>query len=145
MTPISHNDHTFLCLVMVSYRSQCRYNHVFHGYRLRSGAIISLSLLQWSEHKISQIANFMGPTWGPPGSCQPQMGPMLAPRTLLSGIWIKFLRTDLPNAANNQNNDNQNKTKQTRPVHIFISRSFVSYQSIHPSLKHNNFKIWHWK
>ena len=34
----------------------------------------------------SQIAKFMGPTWGPPGSCRPQMGPMLAPWTLLSGI-----------------------------------------------------------
>ena len=32
----------------------------------------------------SQIAKFMGPTWGPPGSCRPQMGPMLAPWTLLS-------------------------------------------------------------
>ena len=30
---------------------------------------------------ISQIARFMGPTWGPPGSCQPQVGPMIAPRT----------------------------------------------------------------
>ena len=27
----------------------------------------------------------MGPTWGPPGTCRPQMGPMLAPWTLLSG------------------------------------------------------------
>ena len=27
----------------------------------------------------------MGPTWGPPGSCRPQVGHMLAPRTLLSG------------------------------------------------------------
>ena len=32
-----------------------------------------------------QIAKFKGPTWGPPGSCRPQMGPMLAPWTLLSG------------------------------------------------------------
>ena len=30
----------------------------------------------------AQIAKFMGPTWGPPGSCRPQMGPMLAPWTL---------------------------------------------------------------
>ena len=29
----------------------------------------------------SQIAKFMGPTWDPPGSCRPQMGPMLAPWT----------------------------------------------------------------
>ena len=32
-----------------------------------------------------QIAKFMGRTWGPPGSCRPQMDPMLAPWTLLSG------------------------------------------------------------
>ena len=28
------------------------------------------------------IAKFIGPTWGPPGSCRPQMGPMLAPMNL---------------------------------------------------------------
>ena len=33
----------------------------------------------------TQIAMFMGPTWGPSGSCRPQLGPMLAPWTLLSG------------------------------------------------------------
>ena len=32
----------------------------------------------------TQIARSMGPTWGPPGSCRPQMDPMLAPWTLLS-------------------------------------------------------------
>ena len=35
---------------------------------------------------ISQIAKFMGPTWGPPGSCRPQMGPMMAAWTLLWGM-----------------------------------------------------------
>ena len=40
----------------------------------------------------AQIAKFMGPTWGPPGSCRPQMGPMLAPWILLSG-W--FRRIDI--------------------------------------------------
>ena len=34
---------------------------------------------------LTQVAKFMGPTWGPPGSCRPQMGPMLAPWTLPSG------------------------------------------------------------
>ena len=41
----------------------------------------------------TQKAKFMGPTWGPPGSCRPQMGPMLAPRTLLSGnssVLVKY-------------------------------------------------------
>ena len=40
----------------------------------------------WLPTVVSQIAKFMGPTWGPPGSCRPQMGPMLAPWTLLSGF-----------------------------------------------------------
>ena len=40
----------------------------------------------------TQIAKFMGPTWGPPGSCRPQMGPMLAPWTLLSGNGYQFGR-----------------------------------------------------
>ena len=43
----------------------------------------------------SQIAKFMGPTWGTPGSCRPQMGPMLAPWTLLSGIACVVLYTVL--------------------------------------------------
>ena len=34
----------------------------------------------------SQITKFMGPTWGPLGPCRHQMGPMLAPWTLLSGL-----------------------------------------------------------
>ena len=37
--------------------------------------------------KTAQTAKFMGPTWGPPGSCRPQMGPMLALWTLLSGCY----------------------------------------------------------
>ena len=40
---------------------------------------------QWNR-KPAQIAKFMGLTWGPPGSCRPRMGPMLA--ILLSGTWI---------------------------------------------------------
>ena len=33
---------------------------------------------------LTQIARFMGPTWGPPGDDRTQVGPMLAPWTLLS-------------------------------------------------------------
>ena len=42
---------------------------------------------KWS----SQMAKFMGPTWGTPGSCRPQMGPMLAPWTLLTGLLSRGL------------------------------------------------------
>ena len=31
----------------------------------------------------------MRPTWGPPGSCRPQMGPMLASWSLPSGPWYR--------------------------------------------------------
>ena len=36
----------------------------------------------------TQIAKFIGPTWGPPGSCRPQMGPMLAPWSLSGYVTI---------------------------------------------------------
>ena len=49
--------------------------------KCRSGDTMS-----WSMRKTYKIAKFMGSTWGPPGSCRPQMGPMLAPWVLLSGI-----------------------------------------------------------
>ena len=36
------------------------------------------------------IARFMGPTWGPSGAVRTQVGPMLAPWTLLSGTLRNF-------------------------------------------------------
>ena len=53
------------------------FTSVWHGLSSRT---------MWCQP--SQIARFMGPTWGPPRSCRPQMGPiaMLAPWTLLSGL-----------------------------------------------------------
>ena len=39
----------------------------------------------------SLIANFMGPAWGPYGADRTQVGPMLAPLTLLSGMWTPRL------------------------------------------------------
>ena len=37
-------------------------------------------------------SRFMGPTWCPPGSCRPQMGPMMAQWTLLYGYLQRFPR-----------------------------------------------------
>ena len=46
-------------------------------------------LIETAAEKIifiaTQIVKSMGPAWDPPWSCRPQMGPMLAPWTLLSG------------------------------------------------------------
>ena len=44
----------------------------------------------------SQITKFMGPTCGPPGSCRPQMGPMLAP-------WALYKESSLCGWAPTQN------------------------------------------
>ena len=44
-------------------------------------------LVQGCENT-AQIARFVWPTWGPPGSWQPQVGPTLAPWILLSGSVI---------------------------------------------------------
>ena len=45
----------------------------------------NLLLVCWITFQTTQITRLMGPTWDPPGSCRPQVGPMLAPWTLLSG------------------------------------------------------------
>ena len=44
----------------------------------------------------TQIAKLMAPTWDPPGSCRPQMGPMLAPWTLLSGYMQDVISCPCP-------------------------------------------------
>ena len=45
-----------------------------------------LNKFQWTW---TQIARFMWPTWGPPGSCRPQVGPM---NLAIRGIKIQFSR-----------------------------------------------------
>ena len=41
----------------------------------------------------TQIARLMGPTWGPPGDDRTQVGPMMAPWTLLSGNILFYICT----------------------------------------------------
>ena len=54
--------------------------------KLAKTYIVAIGHKQFEHDRTTtQIAMFMGPTCGPPGSCRPQMGPMWAPRTLLSG------------------------------------------------------------
>ena len=67
--------------VMYMLRSHCWYSgHIKITKRDLGG-------LSFRTRKTSPVANFMGPTWGPPGSYRLQMGPMWAPWTLLSGMW----------------------------------------------------------
>ena len=51
--------------------------HISHDWFVDTGTIV------WSL-----IARFMGPTWGPSGAGRTQVGPMLAPWTLLSWIAV---------------------------------------------------------
>ena len=52
------------------------------------------NILHYISHILSLITRFMGPTWGPSGADRTQVGPMLAPWTLLPGIilvsWAQF-------------------------------------------------------
>ena len=67
------------------------HNHVMmsqpcHDVTMTSKEVYTVFVEIWHREFITlQIARFMGPTWSPPGSCLPQLGPMLAPWTLLSG------------------------------------------------------------
>ena len=73
-------------LWMTSSSSQIYYRFLYNHFSYKEAySTFQLSLLSSDV----QITKFMGPTWGPPGSCRPQMGPMLAPWTLLSG-WPSF-------------------------------------------------------
>ena len=72
--------------------SHFEWHHLIHiGY-------LKITERKWSftmnKGNLTQIAKFMGPTWDPPGSCQPQMGPMLTPWTLLSGFAICSMPAD---------------------------------------------------
>ena len=84
---------------MVQYRGNSKTNRVSHrvapdtqnNLMEKNGQMVS----QWVyvENRIpckaSQIARLMGPTWGSPGFCWPQMGPILAPWTLLSELQVR--------------------------------------------------------
>ena len=45
---------------------------------------------------VSLIAKFMGTTWGPSGTNRTQVGPMLAPWTLLSGLQLLKVWLSIP-------------------------------------------------
>ena len=68
---LSYTNPLICRMMFPKYKLICKHN------LYSSGRLNSLSYLP-------QIARFMGPTWGPPGSCRPQMDPMLAPLALLS-------------------------------------------------------------
>ena len=67
----------------------------------------------------TEIAKFMGPTWGPPGSCRSQLGPMLASWTLLSGNGYQFGRWSI------RENASMNRTENMRCNYALSDNSII--------------------
>ena len=63
------NWHIYLCLLLCNPISPCR------TYTSHKCTRLCCCLL-CCAYNITLISRFMGPTWGPPESCQPQIGPM---------------------------------------------------------------------
>ena len=67
-----------MCNTFACYEVKNEQHTILYVYML-------LCLLYWNKSPIYNILWLRVP-WGPPGSCRPQMGPMLASWTLLSGF-----------------------------------------------------------
>ena len=57
-----------------------------------------LQPIHYSQYFTTQIARFMGQTWGPSGADRSQVGPILAPWTLLSGLVTSTLLLEMLNS-----------------------------------------------
>ena len=106
----------------------------------------------WAYWQLTtMIVRFMGPTWGPPGAERTQVGPMLAPRTFLSGKLhrVRSKRSCLF-ALNRQNNEpcrrdfprygdtsNDSLSSETLCKHSGLSFVFKYGQSSHWTLCHS--------
>ena len=66
------------------FTKRCQSRHYFH-WRAAGDDMITW-MPQNTVQTITLIASFMGPTWGPPEADRTQVGPLLATRTLLSGL-----------------------------------------------------------
>ena len=69
----------YICTVLTNVLLKCKTNICETIYGSNCQGL-------FSTNKHSQITRFTWPTWGPPGSFRPQVGPMLAPWALLSGL-----------------------------------------------------------
>ena len=95
----------------ISWRLVQKISKVYNGFMIYTHCILGVgrpigifrcySLISYNYDitQMSRITKFMGPTWGPHGSCRPQMGPMLAPWTLLSVVLIRRMWNDFGSVA----------------------------------------------
>ena len=79
-----HHNAMDLWIEYVTAKLNYRYSWQYCGTKHRAPVVsVSIHRCLIVTSITTQIAKFMEPTWGPPGSCRTQMGPMLAP-------WIYF-------------------------------------------------------
>ena len=76
-------------------------NYTFDNQSKYTGSVLDIYIERdISAGVLTQIAKFMWPTWGPPGSCRPQVRPTLAQWTLLWGKALSSQRNQCWNIAN---------------------------------------------
>ena len=98
---------------------------VFNWVRTAHIFVIKLGLF---DTKPSLIARFMGPTWGPSWANRTQVGPMLAPWTLLSGIiWTNAGLLTIGSLGTHQWNFNQNTTNWKSNWPVRLDRKYKDY------------------
>ena len=95
MTFLPQGFMTSLCMYKISIMT-CSWTPCRHYFSISdanwaswhfNSRVTALSVQQ----STALIARFMGPTWGPPGADRTQVGPMLAPWTMLSGsLFLKI-------------------------------------------------------
>ena len=64
-----------------------------------AGSMLNPGYIYCVHNETALIARIMGQTWGPTGADRTQVGPMLAPWTLLSGWWLVPLSSLAPSAV----------------------------------------------
>ena len=80
---VSTMNISYILLEVYLWRSICILS--IEPFRVRHLHGTSICRDESSPAVLALVAMFTWPTWGAPGSCRPQMHPMLAPWTLLSG------------------------------------------------------------
>ena len=103
---------------------------VYYKYNLNCVTIID------KYQEPTQIAKFLGPTWGPPGSCRPQMDSMLAPWTLIT--IFKVYQCQLKNIITNAINP-----KSYSPMRYWSTKSIKLQQNTTTVNTVHDFMMYH--
>ena len=83
-----HNEGIIFIAFIIDSILVCKFIMCLLFHIIKSSILIRITLMIFkaSVYILSLIARFMVPTWGPSGADRTQVGPMLAPWTLLSGL-----------------------------------------------------------